>query len=155
VSSVAVNTDWIFPADVVDHAPVARMSKHPLVRLDGTVIVAIAFVPDMATIGVVGAIVVAEAMVAAEPFSIKESWSCPSTRVPLLLVPLVLRFTFPEADRQKYVSLADCPLVAELHCQHALLGVCIPGSVLNPPIAAPKMSSGQTPEVKSDKYVRG
>lgn len=59
---------WIFPAVVVVHAPVARISKHPVVNPDGKVIVAIAAVPLMITNGVVGAIVVADATVATEPF---------------------------------------------------------------------------------------
>src|SRR5260370_42666521 len=56
----------MFPAVVVVHAPVARMSKHPpteVEKLTGAVIVAIAVVPVMTTKLDDGAIVVAEATV--------------------------------------------------------------------------------------------
>jgi hypothetical protein len=53
-------------AVAVDHAPVASESKQPLVNPDGMVTVVIVFVPEIATSGVVGPMVVADAMVATD-----------------------------------------------------------------------------------------
>jgi len=65
--TTAVETNAILPAVVVENMPVGiRMIEPPFVEIgEGAVIVAIDVVPETKAIGVVGAIVVAEAIVGA------------------------------------------------------------------------------------------
>lgn len=79
----------MLPAVVVVHAPVASESKHPDVNPLGSVTVAMAVVPEIITMGLVGAIVVLEATVETALFCINVFEREVNAAVPGVVAPML------------------------------------------------------------------